>query len=93
MKNLPDKIYILQHEDYSDRRIFNAFSEKESNTDVEYVRKDVFAEKAYEFLNKYISEIEQFNPILKDYEVIDVHCKYHDSKKDFIEDFKKYMED
>lgn len=53
MKNLPDKIYILQHEDYSDRRILNAFTEKESNTDVEYTRKDAFIEKACEWIKSH----------------------------------------
>ena len=52
MKNLPDKIYILQHEDYSDRRIFNAFTERESNTDVEYTRTDALIKKAAEWFSE-----------------------------------------
>ena len=40
----PDKIYILHHEDYSDRRILNAFTEKEEDTDIEYIRKDTLLE-------------------------------------------------
>lgn len=40
----PDKIFILYHKDFSDRRIFNAFTEKEDKTDIEYIRKDVLLE-------------------------------------------------
>lgn len=40
----PDKIFILYHKDFSDRRIFNAFTEKENDTDIEYIRKDVLVE-------------------------------------------------
>ena len=43
-RNAPDKIYILHHEDYSDRKILNAFIEKEEDTDIEYIRKDSLLE-------------------------------------------------
>lgn len=36
--NAPEKIYILPHKDYSDRRIINAFTEKEDSEDIEYTR-------------------------------------------------------
>ena len=41
----PDKIFILNHEDYSDRRILNAFTEKDNETDIEYIRKDALLDK------------------------------------------------
>ena len=40
--NAPEKIYILPHKDYSDKRIMNAFTEKENDKDIEYIRKDAF---------------------------------------------------
>lgn len=46
--NAPDKIFILNHEDYSDRRILNAFTEKDNETDIEYIRKDALLEWAKE---------------------------------------------
>ena len=46
----PEKIYILSHKDYSGKRIMNAFTEKEDNEDIEYVRKDAFIEKAVNWL-------------------------------------------
>ena len=49
----PKKIYILPHKDYSDKRIMNAFTEKEDNEDIEYVRTDAFIEKAAQFLYDY----------------------------------------
>lgn len=42
----PDKIFILNHEDYSDIRILNAFTEKGDDTDIEYIRKDALLEWA-----------------------------------------------
>ena len=46
--NAPDKIFILNHKDYSDRRILNAFTEKDNETDIEYIRKDALLEWAKE---------------------------------------------
>lgn len=40
----PDEIFTLYHKDFSDRRIFNAFTEKENDTDIEYIRKDALVE-------------------------------------------------
>ena len=42
----PEKIYILPHKDYSDKRIMNAFTEKEDSEDIEYIRTDAFIKKA-----------------------------------------------
>ena len=49
----PEKIYILPHKDYSDRRIMNAFTEKEGSEDIEYTRTGAFIEKAYNWLKNY----------------------------------------
>ena len=63
----PEKIYILHHKDYSDRRIMNAFTEKESNTDIEYTRTDAFMKKADEFIGSFFhpDDTEFRNCILK----------------------------
>lgn len=77
----PEKIYILNHTDYSDRRILNAFTEKENNNDIEYTRTDAFIEKACEFINK-------ANLYL--YHCISEECDLVDTDK-MIEDFKNYI--
>jgi len=73
----PEKLYILHHEDYSDRRIFNAFTEKESNTDIEYIRKDTFIGKAEEFI----------------YSALNDGIMGTANIEDFMRLFKKYMEE
>ena len=72
---IPDKIYILHHEDYSDRRILNAFIEKEGDTDIAYLRKDALLEWAKE------REAETRDKAGTD----DVACAYHDAIMDLIE--------
>lgn len=51
--NVPEKIYILPHKDYSDRRIMNAFTEKEDSEDIEYIRQDAFIDKAVSWLKNF----------------------------------------
>ncbi len=79
----PEKIYILNHTDYSDRRILNAFTEKENNNDIEYTRTDAFIEKLECWMNEnfyqYAGEFAE--GILTQF----------DRTEDCIEDFKKYM--
>ena len=71
----PEKIYILNHTDYSDRRILNAFTEKENNNDIEYTRTDAFIEKAEEFLYEKLNSGDmECGDILK-----------------FVSDFKKHL--
>lgn len=43
----PEKIYILPHKDYSDKRIMNAFTEKEGSEDIEYTRTDLYDRRAF----------------------------------------------
>lgn len=62
MKNLPDKIYLnlgdLSEEEYNELDFHDFFSEEVTwseddvqGRNVEYVRKDAFIKKVYEFLN------------------------------------------
>jgi hypothetical protein len=54
-------------------------------TNIEYVRKDTFIEKANKWLSINMKMLMN---------VLDVEYDTHDTDiKDFIEDFKKYMED
>ena len=55
--NAPEKIYILPHKDYSDKRIMNAFTEKENDKDIEYIRKDAFVKKACAWLENNLQGI------------------------------------
>lgn len=75
----PEKIYILQ----------NGLCGN-SDEDFEYIRTDVFIEKACEFLNKEIPITD-----LTSSNMLDIEFKVFDkeSKKVFIEDFKKYMKE
>lgn len=86
--NAPEKIYISTNSQDGTYYISNQYKKL-----IQYIRTDAFIEKACEFLNEYIYEIEQYDPLVSDYVIIQVYCKHHDSKEDFIEDFKKYMED
>lgn len=52
----PDKIFILYHKDYLDRRIFNAFTEKDNETDIEYIRKDALLEWAKKEMKEWSSK-------------------------------------
>ncbi len=78
--NAPDKIYILKHSDYSDRRILNAFTEKETNNDIEYTRTDAFIKKACDAYCKVCGHFAHSVPI---------HICRHDCR--YFSDFKKYM--
>ena len=96
MKNLPDKIYLsfgemsegrFEKEDYkelcehSELVVFN--EQKIWKTDVEYIRKDVFMKKACVKLKKLMYDNLMFQGRLHREDVID----------NFVEDFKKYMEE
>ena len=80
MKNPPDKIYILRHEDYSDRRIFNAFTEKEFNTEIEYIRKDALIKKMQDWVKNRAESFIVDTPVFP----------YFDYKR-AVEDFKEYI--
>ena len=83
--NAPEKIYIINHMDYSDRRILNAFTEKENNNDIEYTRTDSFIENAFEFFDLHLWE----------YINVKANCNTFiniDGNK-LKEDFKNYMKE
>lgn len=96
MKNLPEKIYLnfgeitkeeFEADDYNEFYKLDEFAvtfceDRVYDTDVEYIRKDAFTEKACDWLinhNDYIRG--STNGIVK-----------YDMKQ-FIENFKKYMEE
>lgn len=81
----PEKLYILHHEDYSDRRIFNAFTEKESNDDIEYVRKNAFIKKACEWIKENITNNQNANSVLVRNGCVTLGM--------LVDDFKNYMEE
>ena len=70
----PDKIYLLNHTDYSDRRIFNAFTEKEDSGDIEYTRTNILIEKAKKW----------FEQQPETYDANGVRCYSMDDFEDFI---------
>ena len=72
----PEKLYILNHIDYSDRRILNAFTEKENNNDIEYTRTDAFIKKAAEWFRRI-----DYDDTISPYE----------TTEEFIEAFKEAM--
>ena len=92
MKNLPDKIYLnfgeitkeeFETDDYKevcklDEYAVTFCEDRVYDTDVEYIRKDAFIEKAVEYIDGLIDFLNEYGHQLK--------------KERIIEDFKKYME-
>lgn len=74
----PKKIYI---DDFGSELSFDWHTEHSYESDIEYVKKDVFIEKACEFINK-------ANLYL--YHCISEECDLVDTNK-MINDFKNYM--
>lgn len=96
MKNLPDKIYLsfgemseekFEKEDYKELCEYSELvvpnEQKIWKTDVEYIRTDAFIEKACVKLKKLMYDNLMFQGRLHREDVID----------NFVEDFKKYMEE
>lgn len=92
MKNIPDKIYVQLP---SNKWIGRTWDETPINegdnpnwknaTNIEYVRKDVFVEKANKWLSLNMKMLMN---------VLDVEYDTHDTDiKDFIEDFRNYIKD
>ena len=52
---VPEKIYIDTDDNLSDSILYG-FVEKDKDDDIEYVRKDVFIEKACKFFEPYIPD-------------------------------------
>ena len=89
MKNLPNRIYLnfgditkeeFEEADYKEFKKLDEYAvtfceNKVFDNDVEYVRKDAFIEKAYEYLSYHL-----------DTNKMDVNFKF-----EFIEEFAKYM--
>ena len=88
----PDKIYVQLPSNKWIGRTWDETPIKEGDnpnwknaTNIEYVRKEVFVEKANKWLSLNMKMLMN---------VLDVEYDTHDTDiKDFIEDFKKYMED
>lgn len=80
----PEKLYVDTDDRLSDSILYG-FTEKRKDDDIEYVRKDAFIEKASELLTRMIWEVT--------YEDLEGNYVQHYDKMEFIEDFKKYMED
>ena len=88
----PDKIYVQLPSNKWIGRTCDETPIKEGDnpnwknaTNIEYVRKEVFVEKANKWLSLNMKMLMN---------VLDVEYHTHDTDiKDFIEDFKKYMED
>lgn len=79
----PEKIYL--YENIFGRAADYWLREKSSNTDIEYIRKDAFIEKAVDYLNSQLYDwVSITNPNQRS-------CANVIPKRDFIEDFRKYM--
>jgi len=100
MKNLPDKIYLnfgditkeeFETDDYNefcklDEYAVTFCEDRVYDTDIEYVHKDAFIEKAANYLNYMLYDRVE---IKKPGKIISSLL----TKGEFIENFKKYMED
>lgn len=90
MKNIPDKIYVQLPSNKWIGRTWDETPIKDGDnpnwknaTNIEYVRKDVFVEKANKWLSLNMKMLMN---------VLDVEYDTHDTDiKDFIEDFRRYM--
>ena len=69
-------------ENESDKGILNIYSTKESDNEVEYIRKDAFIEKA---LNAYCKVCGHYHHTVP-YEICRHDCNYYD-------DFKKHLKE
>ena len=78
----PEKLYVDTEDRLSDSILYG-FTEKRKKDDIEYIRKNAFIEKACKKLKKCMYDNLMFQGRLHREEVID----------NFVEDFKKYLED
>lgn len=76
----PEKIYIFDNPILD----FTRLSVRQSDTDIEYVRKDAFIEKALKFLDEKF----YFNNLH-----YSIESGLFDSKEKMFKDFEKYMEE
>lgn len=77
----PEKVYI---DDFGSGFSHGWHTEHSYEKDIEYIRKDVFIEKACQFIKEHHHEFSFWNT--EEYEL-------GFSTQKFIEDFKKYMEE
>ena len=86
---VPEKIYLSDFTDTTEA-VFYVKKDNTKKTDIEYTRTDAFIEKVCKFLDKELP-ITDLSPS----NMLDITFKVFDkeSKKVFIEDFKKYMEE
>ena len=92
MKKIPDRIYVQLPSNKWIGRTWDETPIKEGDnpnwknaTNIEYVRKDVFIEKADKWLSLNMKMLMN---------VLDVEYDTHDTDiKDFIEDFRRYIKD
>ena len=82
----PEKIYIFENPILD----FTKLSIKQSDNDIEYTQTNAFIKKACKFLDKElpITDLSSSNMLDITFKVFD-----KESKKVFIENFKKYMEE
>ena len=78
--NAPEKIYIFENPILD----FTKLSVRQSDTDIEYVRKDAFIEKACEWLKESVTNNPECNRIISKKGVITMGL--------LIDEFRNYME-
>jgi hypothetical protein len=82
--NAPEKIYLFENP-VSGTPDDRWLSKRSDDNDIEYIRTDVFIEKAVNYLNSKLYDwVQTTNPDQRSYANTMM-------KQDFIEDFKNYM--
>ena len=82
----PEKLYVDTEDRLSDSILYG-FTEKRKDDDIEYVRKDVFIEKACELISGHVEYY------MKKYKSCNIPLCPQFATKNFIEFFKTCMED
>ena len=75
----PEKLYLSDFTDTTES-VFYVKQDNTKKTDIEYIRKDAFVEKACEYLREHI-----------DRQLTIYHEQTWKKRDEFIEDLKKYM--
>lgn len=79
--NAPQKLYVDIHDNLTDSILYG-FTEKSKDSDIEYVRKDAFIEKAVEWLSRHFYD--------EEYQSTDNEGTWI-CADELIKDFKEYM--
>jgi len=89
----PERIYLIRNistptslnttNDCHDKYLQEWYKGREKDADIEYIRTDAFIEKVLRYLDEYFF----FNN-----SSYSIESKVFDSKKEMLEDFKKYIE-